>query len=68
MISCPKCESLMPTHYTKCQKCGAELPKLTRENAIKFTSADNKKEKEIEAPQRNQALAVDGEIDISEMN
>lgn len=68
MISCPKCESLMPTHYTKCQKCGCELPKITKENAIKFTLADNKKEKETEAPQRNQALAVDGEIDLSEIN
>jgi len=68
MISCPKCESLMPTHYTKCQKCGAELPKLTKENTIKFTLADNKKDEKSEESQRNQALAVDGEIDLSEIN
>ena len=68
MISCPKCESLMPTHYTKCQKCGAELPKLTKENAIKFTSADSKKGTDFKESQRNQALAVDGEIDLSEIN
>ena len=68
MIVCPKCESLMPTHYKKCQKCGCKLPKANKDNTVKFIEPDNDKQKEVKENLLSEAMAVNGEIDASEVS
>ena len=58
MRICPECEALIPDNSIKCPRC-----KKDKDGAFY-------QKEEVEKPQSGmtQALAVDGEIDLSEIN
>ena len=52
----------------KCQKCGCKLPKANKDNMVKFIEPDNDKQKEVKENLLSEAMAVNGEIDASEVS
>lgn len=66
MRICPECEALIPDKSIKCPRCKKDIPPLPKKDK---DGAFYQKE-EVEKPQSGmtQALAVDGEIDLSEIN